>query len=136
MSYSTAKLKTVAECTQAINIANDRKSNLQFEQTSLSRSLTDKEKNTDLANSNLISITAQITGTEAAIAALPDGDAKEALVNKLRRLNDRKENLQERLKRGGAIALLDTELETNLISLQLTEIDNYIAEVETRKAAL
>jgi len=27
-------------------------------------------------------------------------------------------------------------LETSLISLQLTEIDNYIAEVETRKAAL
>lgn len=136
MSYSTSKLKTVAECTQAISIANSRKSDLQFEQTSLTRSLTDKEKNTDLANSNLISINAQITGTDAAIAALSEGEAKEALKNKLRRLNDRKENLEERLQRGGAIALLDTELETSLISLQLTEIDNYIAEVETRKAAL
>jgi hypothetical protein len=136
MSYSTSKLTTIADCDQAIATATDRKSDLQFEQTVTARDLSDQEKTTALTNASLISVNAQITGTQAAIAAMPDGELKDDLVSKLRRLNDRKDNLDERLLKGGNASLLDTELDAQLLQVQIAEIDVYLAAVATRKAAL
>jgi len=136
MAYSTSKLKTVAECDQATAIATQRKTDLLFEQTIASRELTDQERSTALNNASLISVNAQITGTTAAIAEMEEGDAKKDMQSKLRRLNDRKENLEERLERGGNVSLLDTELDAELLAVQVAEIDVYLAEIATRKAAL
>lgn len=136
MSYSTSKLKTIAECDESVKLATTRKDDLQFEQTVLGRGLSSQEKAAALTNASLISVNAEMAGTRAAIDAMPDGDAKTTMVNKLRRLNDRKENLEERLLKGGTVALLDTELDAGLLNKQVTEIDTFIAEVKARKAAL
>lgn len=136
MSYSTAKLKTAAECDQAIALANARKQDLLFEQTIQGKEFTDQQKTTAQNNANLISVKAQITGTEAAIAELPEGDDKKEMQSKLRRLNDRKDNLIERIEKGGNPALLDTELDAALLAKQIAEIDVYIAEVTAHKATL
>jgi len=136
MSYSVNKLKTVAECDKSIAIATDRKNELLFEQTVSAKDLSDTEKTVDYVNSSLLSVKAQITGSEAAIEAMPDGPFKTKEVSKLRRLNDRKDNLEDRLQQGGAALLLDTELDEVLLQLQLTEIDAYIAAINTKKASL
>jgi hypothetical protein len=136
MSYSVLKLNTVAECDQASQMATERKNDYLFDQTVTQRALGGQEKSTSLTNANLLSTIAEITGTEAAIAATPNGDAKDNLVNKLRRLNDRKDNLNERLQKGGSAALLDTELDAGLLKAQLAEIDVFLAAVLARKAEL
>ena len=136
MSYSTAKLQTAAECNKAIEMANDRKSDFVFDQTVSGRELTEQGKAAALTNANLIRVKAEITGVEAAIAALPEGQAKVEMLSKLRRLNDRKENLEERLQKGGAAALLNTELDAELLKLQIAAIDSFVTEVEARKTAL
>lgn len=136
MSYTTSKLQTEAECDKAIELANGRKEELIFDQTVSGRDLTDQEKSTAQTTASLVSTNAQITGTPAAIAVMPDGDAKLDLQSKLRRLNDRKENLEERLQKTGAAALLDTELNAALLAAQVVEIDNYIGAVTTRKGEL
>lgn len=136
MSYNVNKLTTVADCDQALAIAAERKSDLQFEQTISGKGLTDQEKAIEQTTASLISVNAEITGVEAAIAVLPDGKVKQNNVSKLRRLNDRKDNLEERLQKGGAALLLDTELENSLLQLQVAEIDAYIAAVTARKGAL
>jgi hypothetical protein len=136
MSYTTSKLQTKAECDKAIELANGRKEELIFDQTVSGRDLTDQEKSTAQTTASLVSTKAQITGTEAAIAVMPDGDAKLDLQSKLRRLNDRKENLEERLQKTGAAALLDTELNAALLSAQVVEINSYISAVTTRKGEL
>jgi hypothetical protein len=136
MSYSTSKLQTKAECDKAIELANGRKEELIFDQTVSGRDLTDQEKSTAQTTASLVSTKAQITGTEAAIAVMPDGDAKVDLQSKLRRLNDRKENLEERLQKTGAAALLDTELNAALLAAQVVEINAYINDVDKRKADL
>jgi hypothetical protein len=136
MSYSTSKLQTKAECDKAIELANGRKEELIFDQTVSGRDLTDQEKSTAQTTASLVSTKAQMTGTEAAIAVMPDGDAKVDLQSKLRRLNDRKENLEERLQKTGTAALLDTELNAALLAAQVVEINTYISDVDKRKAEL
>jgi hypothetical protein len=136
MSYSIQKLTTVAECDQANQMATERKNDYLFDQTVTERAVGGQEKSTALTNAGLLSTIAEITGTEAAIAAMPDGEAKSDLQNKLRRLNDRKDNLNERLQKGGSPALLDTELDAGLIKAQLAEIDVFLAAVLTRKSEL
>jgi hypothetical protein len=136
MSYTTSKLQSKAECDKAIDLANGRKEELIFDQTVSGRDLTDQEKSTAQTTASLVSTKAQITGTEAAITVMPDGDAKLDLQSKLRRLNDRKENLEERLQKTGAAALLDTELNAALLATQVVEINNYVTAVTTRKGEL
>jgi DNA repair protein RadC len=58
------------------------------------------------------------------------------LQSKLRRLNDRKENLEERLQKTGAAALLDTELNAALLATQVVEINTYVTAITTRKGEL
>lgn len=73
MSYSVNKLKTAAECDLAIVLANDKRDDLIFEQTVLNRESGSQLKNAALAEANLISVKAQITGFEAALENLPEG---------------------------------------------------------------
>lgn len=134
--YSTNKLLTAAECDQAIALATNRKAEFTFDQTVQDHSLVGQAKNAAIETANLISVNAQITGTEASIAVTTDGTFKTSLINKLRRLNDRKDNLNERMQKGGNISLLDAELDTVLIDRQMTEIDAYIAAVTAQKAKL
>lgn len=134
--YSTSKLLTVSECDQVITLATDRKDEFAFDKTVQDHTLSGQEKSTALATANLISVNAQIIGTEAAIAVTSEGKLKTELIGKLRRLNDRKENLNERMQKGGNVALLDTELDSALIAQQMTAIDAYIAAVNAQKATL
>jgi hypothetical protein len=136
MDFSVSKLSTVAECDQASSMATERKAALQFELTVNQRALNGQGKITDSINASMLSTVAEITGTEAAIAAIPDGQSKTDLQNKLRRLNDRKDNLTERLQKTGAAALLDTELENALLQAQIDQIELFVAAIAARKAAL
>lgn len=136
MKYSTQKLSTAVECDQAVSMATQRKDDYLFEQTVTQRALTGKVKITDLTNADLLSTGAEIAGIEAAINSTPDGEAKVTLQNRLRRLNDRKDNLAERAQKGGSPALLDTELDAGMLKAQLLEIDAFLAMVLTRKAEL
>jgi hypothetical protein len=137
MAYSTEKLLTSAECDQALDLAAQRKDDLQFEQTVQGRTLNNQSESVALANAKLVAVKAEITGQEAALATLPEGHPNRKVTeSKIRRLNDQKDNLEERLESGGNAALLDDELDAGLTRAQIAEIDAYIAEVNTRKTAL
>ena len=68
--------------------------------------------------------------------ALPDGEAKENMRNKLRRLNDPKENLEERIGKSGNMGLLLMQMQRGLAEKQVAELDAFIAGVTARKTAL
>jgi hypothetical protein len=53
------------------------------------------ERSTQQAQADLLSVNAQLLGFNAAFDALPDGPEKETMRNKIRRLNNCKENLEE-----------------------------------------
>ncbi len=134
--YSTLKLKTTSECDNAIALATDRKSELVFQQSALTRDLSGQEKSVDTISATLVALNAQITGFNAAIATMSDGEAKRDLQSKVRRLNDQRENLEERLQKSGAPAYLETELQAELSKKQVDEIDAFIASINQRKSEL
>lgn len=136
MSIDVTSLKTKEECDQAIDLANERKEELEYEQTVHGKELKDDNLSVQAAKARLIEVNAQITGTTAALAALPAGKYKDTVVSRLRRLNDRKDNLEDQLKNSGAAALIDAELGAKLLEIQVTEIDNFIADVSAHKATL
>lgn len=136
MSYSSVKLKTLADCEAAIAMAIERKTALIFSQTVQGNDLTNQEKVAASAAANLLVVKAQIGGVEAALVDVPEGKDKIKLGDQLRRLNDKKGNLEARLRDAGSAALLDTELDAGLLRAQVAEVDAYIAEMEARKAAL
>jgi hypothetical protein len=136
MSYNVNKLATAADCDNAIASATARKSKMQLEKSIGELAMANQATALAHSNASLITVKAEILGAEAAIAELPEGKDKETHVSKLRRLNDRKDNLEDRLKKGGSVDLLETELDNTLLGLQIAELDNYLAAITARKTAL
>jgi hypothetical protein len=136
MTYSTNKLTTTADCEKAITLAQDLKEDIIYEQSRANRQLSEQAKTTASATANLAVITAQIAGAEAGLAYLEDGETKVTEQSRIRRLNDRKDNLADTLRKNSAANVLDAELKASLLDLQITEIDAYITAVNTRKAAI
>jgi hypothetical protein len=136
MSYSTAKLSTVAQCDDVLIMASDRKGDLQFEQTGISRNSTGIERTAAKLAADIVSVNAQITGFNAALAVLTDPVSIKDMTSKIRKLNDRKENLEERVGKAGTNSQLENELDISLLDKQIAEIDVFAVEVNARKAAL
>ena len=76
---------------------------------------------------------AKITGAQAGLATLPQGPAKLKQLHRLRRLVNIKTNLEPRITNGGSVALVDTEIETTLLVLQIVGVAAFIAQVNTKK---
>ena len=94
------------------------------------------ERSVTQANADLTSVTAQITAFTAALDALPDGEEKENMRGKIRRLNDRKDNLNERIAKSGNSGLLMMQLRKGLADAQVAALDAFITGVTARKAAI
>jgi predicted nucleic acid-binding Zn-ribbon protein len=136
MAYTFDKLTTTAECDRLLDRANQEKSELEHEATGYQLDTTATERTTAQAQSDLTSVNAQITAFTAALAALPDGPEKDAMASKIRRLNDRKDNLEERLAKSGSAGLLLMQLRKGIAEAQLAELNTFITGVTARKAAL
>lgn len=136
MSYNVSLLTTPAECDQLIQSANDYKEDLQFGEVSLTRRNNSRLRTATKLAATLATVVAQIDAFTAARAAMPEGPEKDSLSSKLRRLNDRMENLEESRSRAGAVSLLDTEMERSMIAAQIGVVDDYKAALQARKEAL
>jgi len=136
MSYNTNNLTTAAQCDAALTMANDRKGDMQFALTSATRQSNDIAARRARYTSTLVSVNAQITGLEAGIPLVTDETILKKMNSQLRKLNDRKANLEESIENGSAGSLLEDELDKGLLNIQVGEIDSFITEVTTRKAAL
>jgi hypothetical protein len=136
MPYNVEQLSTVAECDQLISTANDTKSDFQFAQTNLTKRNNDRLRSSAKLTATLATVSAQITAFTAARDAMPDGPDKDTMNSRLRRLNDRMENLEESRNKAGAVALLDNEMERSMIDAQIIVIDDFLVAVTTRKDAI
>jgi hypothetical protein len=76
-----------------------------------------------------------MTAFTAAFDALPEGEEKAMMASRIRRLNDRKENLEERLCNTCNKGLL-IEMHKGLAEMQVEALGSFIVGVEARKAAL
>lgn len=136
MDYSINRLSTVAECDAALQQAADLKDDLTFENTLLTRERASRERTAFQIDTDLASVSAQLLAFQAARDVMSPGPERDNFDNKIRRLNDRKENLEERKAKTGNVALLGNELEQGRIARQIEEIDTFVAAVTAHKATL
>ena len=136
MIYSTDKLASVADCNTVLSRTTQEKAELQHKLGGLVLETSANDQSLATVNANLISVNAQITGFTAALAALPEGPEKTDMASRIRKLNDRKENLEERLSKTGSTGLLLTELQRGMLEKQVAEMDVFNTAIEARKAAL
>jgi hypothetical protein len=136
MAYSTNKLATVAECDKVLDLAKREKAVLDYKLTGLAIDTDENQRSNAQLTADLLSVNAQVTAFKAAFDSLPEGAEKTEMGSKLRKLNDRKENLEERAAKVGTTGLLLTEMERGMLEKQAEELGVFIAAVTARKAAL
>jgi predicted nucleic acid-binding Zn-ribbon protein len=129
-------LATVAECDILVDRANLEKEELVHDASGYRLDTTSTARSVAQAQADLASVNVQITAFTAALDALPDGEEKTKMASRIRRLNDRKENLEERVSNTGNTGLLLIEMRKGLADKQVEELDSFIAGVAARSAAL
>lgn len=136
MLYSIAKITTVPDCDLLLSWAAKEKADLNYKKLSEER-LTNNYSETSIEiDAELQSVAAEIAATETVIATLPEGNSKEDAIKKKTKLEYKKFLLNNRKESYGAVALLEKELDLSRVTLELGEIDAFVAAITTRKAEL
>ncbi len=136
MAYSLARLTSQAEADALLRLAKEDKDTLTFRIIGYERQMKNALDRTADIEADLARNQADIAAADAAIAVLPDGNAKEEQRSKKRRLEGERAIINERKFDFGIVALIDKELELARAQKELAEVNDFIAQVEARKATL
>jgi hypothetical protein len=136
MAYSLSNLTSVADCDLLIGMLTKEQEDLVVQKVVQTKRADDLSDNSVDFQTDLISVQGELDIIEGVIAALPNGPQKEkqltarlALELRLRRLNERKDNY-------GPVGLINAQYEIEVLDLNLTAINNLIADVQTRRAQI
>ena len=136
MSYSVEKITSASDCDLLLSLAVKEKADQAFKRLSEERLTLNYSETSIEIDAELQSVTTEIAATETIIAALPEGNSKEDAVKKKTRLEYKKFLLNNRKENYGVLALLEKELDLNRVTVEISEIDAFIAAVTARKTAL
>ena len=136
MSYSIAKITTVADCDLLLSWAAKEKADLNYKKLSEERLTTNYSETSIEIDAELQSVIAEIAATVTVIATLPNGNSKEDAIKKKTKLEYKKFLLNNRKESYGVVALLEKELDLSRVTLELGEIDAFVTAITTRKAGL
>ena len=136
MSYSVNQLITKTDCDAAITMADAEKKELVFKRTNLEHDGSQFATTTVEVTAELASTNAELAAQQTIVATLPEGRSKDNAELRIKRLEARKKMLEMREDNYGVIALLEKENELARVTLEITEMDNFIAALEARKAAI
>lgn len=136
MNYSVQNLTQVADCDVLLSWAQKEKADLTFRKLSVER-LTDRyaETSVEIAT-QLQGVIAELAAVDSYIAILPDGPIKDEALDKKTRLEYKKFLLEGRVESYGVVALLEKQMDLGRVEQEIAEIDDFMAAVEARKAAL
>ena len=98
--------------------------------------MTSYEERSVKHETDLAAVTAELSSLNGVVGSLPEGQVKDDIESRIKRLEYRKWLLEERSDTYGAIALLEQQLAVAEINAQLEEIDAFIAEVTDHKTSL
>jgi hypothetical protein len=136
MTYSVTNLTQVADCDALLTWAAKEKADLDYKRLSDER-LTARYAETSLElDAILQGVIAELSATETIIAVLPEGPSRDDALNKRTRLEYKKFLLETRKESYGTVALLEKEMELARVNREISEVEIFIAAVETQKATL
>lgn len=136
MSYSLQKITTVEDCDLLLENANNEKGELEFRILSLQRQKESYSTNSFEVSTELQLVQNQLAGVNSVLGVLPDGNEKDEALIKKAKYELQLLVLNRRQKAYGNIALLDKELDYVRAESQMGAIDDFIGQVNARKAAL
>jgi hypothetical protein len=136
MSYSVEKITTTADCDLLLSLAAKEKANQTFKRLSEERLTMNYSETSIEIDAELQLVNSEIAATETIVATLPAGKSKEEAIKKKTKLEYKKFLLTNRKESYGALALLEKELDLKRVTVEINEIDTFIAAVTARKAAL
>lgn len=130
MAYTIEGLDAQEKST-LISEINERIQDLEFDQEGEQRDKESYEDKSDSWRQDLESTTTAYDSITAAIDVLEDGPVKTKLLKEQKRLGRRKEDLEERSENYSAMALIEKELEVNLLVAQVGELTSLKTQLET-----
>jgi len=136
MDYSVNSLTTAAECDVMISLATKEKNNLTARKLTLEQKQADYAKNSVVVAVELQSVTAEFTAYQAIIPSLPEGQAKEDSITRMKKLEVKLRVLNGKKEDYGNIAVLDKQFDYARAAKELEEADAFLAAVTARKAQL
>ncbi len=136
MSYSVEKITTTADCDLLLSLAAKEKANQTFKRLSEERLTMNYSETSIEIDAELQLVNSEIAATETIVATLPAGKSKEEAIKKKTKLEYKKFLLTNRKESYGALALLEKELDLKRVTVEINEIDTFIAAVTARKAEL
>jgi hypothetical protein len=136
MNYSLSTLTTSEMCDEAINMATEEKEDLAHKKSNLEHKYDDsKDKSVEL-DADLNVVNTELGALQTVVSTLPDGEAKDLLNTKIKKLEYRKFLLEERSESYGAVAVVEKELEIGMLEKQIAEVEAFIQSVTDHKATL
>jgi hypothetical protein len=134
--YNVNLLTTVSDCNAAIEKKTGEKSDLLVKKVVLEHDLS---KGAVLANSIVIELQ-EILQTlpikEAAYAVAAEGKPKRDLETEINTLENRRNKLIDRSESSGGLAFISDQMEVEEIDFKVTQIDNLVAQITTRRTEL
>jgi hypothetical protein len=134
--YSLNKINTVADCNVLLTWAEKEKSDLTFKQLSVERVTVNYGSTSVEIDAVLQGVNIELNANQAVFATLPEGQSKEEMEKKIKRLEYKKFLLENRKESYGSVALLEKELDLERINKELDEVDVFITTVTAHKATL
>ena len=136
MSFSTNVLSTIAECDAVLTVATKEKRGLQYKKSSLDKQKESFSESSTTVDQDLTEIDAKVLALQTIVATLPEGDLKEENKIKLKSAEARQMALSRRDKNYTTVALLSLELDLERVQKESDAIDQFIADINSKKATL
>lgn len=136
MEINTNLLTAVEECDSALDILNAEKTQLERRLRNLGEALESRSALTIEVAEGISNVEAVIGGYQAALDVITDEKAKRELELKVEREETKLKSLQNRQANYNGVSIIEDEVDYNQLEAQLPVIDDAIAKVEARKAAL
>lgn len=136
MDYSVDRLTSVEECDSMLQIAQVAKDDFVYSKSTLEHRMASYEERSVKHETDLGAVTAELDSLNAIFDTLPDGEVKEDVESRIKRLEYRQWLLEERSDSYGVISLLEQQMDIAKIDAQIAEIDTFITAVEAHKTTL
>ena len=136
MAYSLTLLTTRTQCDAVLAFATARLGLLNYHDSQTGRRADNLTTSATRDSSELTGLNAYITAMTPVVATLPAGKDRDKQTNDLRVRTDRRDTLVARQNQQGPEALVEAELDSALVDVQLPVGNDFVALVTAHRATL
>ncbi|WP_210518210.1 hypothetical protein [Hymenobacter terricola] len=136
MNYSLSLLKTHADCDAVLAFCTSKSGLLNYHNNQTDHRAENLTASATGLASELTGLNAFITAMTPVIPTLPAGKDRDKQENDLRVKTDRRDTLVARQGQTGPEALVESQLEQNLVDLQLPAVQELVDLVTAHRATL